>query len=261
MQVRGLLNVYKQASPETGVQPNFVSETGAHLPYPLWDSVLWPSVECLTGASSHKLVYLVTDKREQQHLFKFTRQYGVATHKVWAAYGVAPDLLAEPICLPGPWWQIQMEYLPDTKGWLPMIWLMQDEAGQARYVKNSSHILSSKLRPQLKQEAKQLLIKAHQAKVDGQPAAHGDARPENFMVHMHIGNIVAMKLVDLDWAGPVTSVRYPILLNTQAILWPKGVDAGQPIKQEHDLQLLDLQTDTATIGGFYRWNNLPAGQS
>ena len=69
---------------------------------------------------------------------------------------------------------------------------------------------------------------------------------------MHQGKIVELKLIDLDWAGPAGEAMYPTLLNTVAIQWPDGVAAGNPLEQEHDRELLNLQSHpvrrAATVG-------------
>ena len=87
--------------------------------------------------------------------------------------------------------------------------------------------------------AQQLLMAAHKVLVDGQAAAHGDARPENILVLMEMGKIIALRLIDLDWAGIAGKAKYPILLNTMSIQWPVGVAPGHTLQQHHDLQLLN----------------------
>jgi serine/threonine protein kinase len=61
----------------------------------------------------------------------------------------------------------------------------------------------------------------------------GDLRPPNVMITKK-----TVKLIDFDWAGVAEQVRYPHLLSP-AVAWPKDVKALDPIKMNHDLEMLD----------------------
>ena len=56
--------------------------------------------------------------------------------------------------------------------------------------------------------------------VDGQPATHGDARPDNILSFMRSRRIIELRLIALDWAGIAGKAECPFLLNTKSIPWP-----------------------------------------
>ena len=62
----------------------------------------------------------------------------------------------------------------------------------------------------------------------------GDLRLPNVMITKE----KKVMLIDFDWAGEAGQVRYPYLLSP-AVMWPKGVQLLDPIKNEHDLEMLD----------------------
>ena len=194
----------------------------------------------------------------QQVLVKFTQRYGTATHEAWAKAGLVPQLVGQPIQLPGGWQQIQMEYLPgvleeEVSGWVTLSYLLSP----LRTTKHLEKLLPPPGDRQLLiNRAQQLLKQAHSTLVSGRKAAHGDARPDNIMVLMRLGQIMELKLIDMDWAGLAGEEKYPTLLNTVAIQWPDGVAAGQPLKQEHDLELLNLQTHPIRAAATVNWRRL-----
>lgn len=236
----------------------FLGINSAQLPSPLWDTEKWGDVEQI-GAG--KLVFRAHRQDPaggQQVLVKFTQRYGKATHEAWAKAGLVPPLVGQPIQLPGGWQQIQMEYLPrvleeEVSGWVTLSYLLSPS-------KTTKHL--KKLLPPpgdrqlLINRAQQLLKAAHSTLVSGRKAAHGDARPDNILVLMRLGQIVELKLIDLDWAGLAGEEKYPTLLNTVAIQWPDGVAAGQPLEQEHDLELLNLQTHPVRAAATVNWRRL-----
>ena len=238
--------------------PRFLGISGAQLPWPLWEPEKWVDVEQI-GAG--KLVFRAHRQDPaggQQVLVKFTQRYGKATHEAWAKAGLVPPLVGQPIQLPGGWQQIQMEYLPpvleeEVSGWVTLSNLLSPS-------KTTKHL--EKLLPPpgdrqlLIDEAQQLLKTAHSTLVSGRKAAHGDARPDNILVLMRLGKIVKLKLIDLDWAGLAGEETYPTLLNTVAIQWPDGVAAGLPLEQEHDLELLNLQTHPVRAAATVNWRLL-----
>ena len=237
---------------QDGTLPRFLGRDGVQLPSPLWDAAQWHDVEQI-GAG--KLVFRARRQDTagvHQVLVKFTQQYGTATHRAWAAAGWVPQLKADPIALPGGWLQIQMEYLSPVveegvSGWLTLSYLL------TRPPLPSHHLNQLLPAP----EARQLLLEAaHHVLVNDQPAAHGDTRPDNILVRMQAGEIVQLKLIDLDWAGIAGEAVYPILLNTRGIQWPAGVAAGLPLQQQHDRELLKLQVDPATAAGTNDWRRL-----
>ena len=92
--------------------------------------------------------------------------------------------------------------------------------------------------------------------VSGSFAAHGDARPDNIMVLVEACNVKQMKLIDMDWAGVSGNTFYPVTLNARPILWTAGVGPGQPLQQERDLKLLQLQINPALRGAFNDWRKM-----
>ena len=163
------------------------------------------------------------------------------------------------------WEQVQTEYLSpvidkeEASGWLPMQHLLH--ANPSVLPNDILRLLpspeDSKL---LLPRAQELLSAAHKVMVDGQPAAHGDARPDNILV-FRSRRIIELRLIDLDWAGIAGKAEYPILLNTKSIQWPRGVAAGQALQQNHDVELLNLQASPETAFGSAEWRrqntNLP----
>ena len=213
-----------------------------------------------------KLVFLAS-KRDaagvQQVVVKFTQRYGSDTHKAWAEAGLVPQLIEEPTKLQGGWEQVQTEYLSpvidkeEASGWLPMQHLLHANPSVL-----PDHILRLLPSPEesklLLPRAQELLSAAQKVMVDGQPAAHGDACPDNILVFMRSRRIIELRLIDLDWAG---KAEYPILLNTKSIQWPRGVAAGQALQQNHVVELLNLQASPETAFGSAEWwrqnTNLP----
>ena len=249
--MQDLYDHYQHASTSAN-KLNFLGPSLEQLPYPLWDPEVWTNAHQLGPAQTQKLVYVATDQHKQQRIFKFAKQYGWDVHRSWAEAGIVPQLFTEPSPLPGRWQHVQMEYLPSNVGWLTMRFLMQPVKEQLKYAPEH-FVLGPAHIPELILKAEQLLQKAHLTPVLGASAAHGDARPDNIMVLMEASKIKQLKLIDMDWAGPVGSTQYPVLLNTKSIVWPAGVGPGQALQQKHDIALLHLQTNPATHAAVCDW--------
>lgn len=73
------------------------------------------------------------------------------------------------------------------------------------------------------------------------------------MVLVEAGKVKQLKLIDIDWAGPVGSTQYPMLLNMKTIVWPDGVGPGQALQQKHDIELLQLQVNPSTRPAISNW--------
>ena len=253
------LHEHYRAVAQQDTLPRFLGNSGVQLPSALWDATQWHDVQQL---DARKLVFRARKHptaEGQQVLVKFTQQYGIATHKAWAAAGLVPQLVAEPSKLPGGWLQIEMEYLsPNVEqglsGWLTLSYLLKRQPPPTEHLEKL--LPNPAAQQSLIPRARQLLEAAHSQLVDGRAAAHGDARPDNILVLMCQGEIEDLRLIDLDWAGFAGEAKYPILLNTKAIQWPEGVEAGAPLSQAHDFQLLDLQVNPATAGGKRDWRDL-----
>ncbi|DBA86086.1 TPA: hypothetical protein ACH3X1_005606 [Trebouxia sp. C0004] len=242
--VEALRTHYEEAAIETR-KLIFMSPSKEQLPYPLWDPDKWTE-SCQLGAVSHKLVYLARGPQQPLQLVKFTQQYGVEAHDAWARAGIVPELLAEPRQVAQSWQQISMEYLapemPDSSGWVTMRFLMQSVAKQAEHASGSLTLAPDHL-PQMLDRAKHLVRSAHKVIVSDSHFAHG---PDNIMVRIKDNAVMDLKLIDMDWAGVVGTVRYPSLLNTKTIIWPQGGPC-QLLQEAHDLELLQLQVSPDTI--------------
>lgn len=69
---------------------------------------------------------------------------------------------------------------------------------------------------------------------------HGDVRRPNIVVFEDAGEPHAM-LLDFDWAGVDGQVFYPARLNTTGMIeWARGVAPKEPIKTEHDIEMMEL---------------------
>jgi serine/threonine protein kinase len=96
--------------------------------------------------------------------------------------------------------------------------------------------------PALLDKIKDKLVRLHQ-----EGYVHGDVRDVNIMVEQNGSDFM---LLDFDWAGKITKVRYPPNVYIGHGLWrPEGAYDGELIKADHDLQMLDAlfrPTDTST---------------
>ena len=100
LQIRDLHAHYLSVD-QGGTLPRFLGSCGKQLPSLLWDTAHWIDARQLFPG---KLVFLASKQDAtgvQQVAVKFSQQYGVATHKAWAAEGLVPRLVAEPTKLPG----------------------------------------------------------------------------------------------------------------------------------------------------------------
>ena len=261
LQVLGLVDEYSLASDSSGRQVCQGVKMNP-LPYPLQDRKVWNDAHALAGVPSSKLIFLATDLQNKKQIVEFVQQYGTDTHKAWAEADLVPKLLEEPEAVGGGWQQIQMEYLSthvsDNSGWVPRSWLMRPRHKQMKHAHEFEHLtLAESSGSFLLDRALALLQTAHATKVNGVPAVHGDARPNNIMVLMEDSKVVKLKFIDMDWAGPEDVARYPVLINMEAIEWPDGVGPAQPMKQEHDRALLSSHVSPATADGLKRWQRMP----
>lgn len=67
---------------------------------------------------------------------------------------------------------------------------------------------------------------------------HGDARDVNVMVKTSEHSPPYIRFCDFDWAGREGGAEvYPLLMSS-AVPWANNASPGNPLKQEHDEQLL-----------------------
>jgi RIO-like serine/threonine protein kinase len=63
---------------------------------------------------------------------------------------------------------------------------------------------------------------------------HGDVRAPNIIVD----NDDKPRFIDFDWNHEIGKARYPSNLNPD-VKWPDDARGGNPIKAEHDLEMLE----------------------
>ena len=200
--------------------PRFLGIGNVQLPSSLWNAEEWDDVKQIGAGKPVFRAHRKDPAGGQQVLVKFTQRYGTETYNARAAAGLVPPLVDQPIQLPGGWQQIQMEYLPpvlevEVSGWVTLSCLLNPLLRPSPHIQKL--LPAPAARQSLIEKAQHLLEAAHNTPVDGREAAHGDARPDNILVLMRLGEVVDLKLVNLDWAGPAGEARYPTLLNTVAI--------------------------------------------
>jgi hypothetical protein len=188
------------------------------MPYPLAD---YHRVKRLfTG----RLVYTaVLPSDGQRVLVRFAKRYGEQAHRAWASHGLAPKL-HRVVELPGNWLLVEMELLGSDEGWVEMAcWPGPDASTVVDAVQAA-------------------LQQAHQAQdgTVGRVFAHGDMRVQNIMVREAApgsGSAYDVKFVDFEFAGAEGEASYPPYLS-KAVVWPPGVAFGEPVRQQHDSELL-----------------------
>ena len=69
---------------------------------------------------------------------------------------------------------------------------------------------------------------------------HGDVRDSNILVDPAslVINDVSVHLIDFDWAGRVGEARYPMRVNRMTVKRPAGVEGGELITQQHDIEMV-----------------------
>jgi hypothetical protein len=68
---------------------------------------------------------------------------------------------------------------------------------------------------------------------------HGDVRDSNLLIDLAslASDDVTVHLVDFDWAGRVREARYPMGVNRKTVRRPEGVEGGELITQQHDIEM------------------------
>ena len=148
---------------------------------------------------------------------KFVEQYSERAHRILADQGLAPRLLYHGrLCSDS-----KPSYTYNSLSMVVMEYIDGDTFDKSKL--NKSMIETVRL------ELRRALNLLHDKEL-----VFGDLRPPNVMITKD----KKVKLIDFDWAGEAGQVEYPHLLSS-AVEWPKGVQTLDPIKKEHDLEMLD----------------------
>jgi hypothetical protein len=229
--VDGLAAYYAARGAELPVDgpPPAARDGRVALPHPLRDGAQFLDVEHLCD---DKLLYAATHVPSARRVcVKFSRHaYGADVHAVWAAAGLAPQLISH-ARLPGGLHMVVMELLDVASGWRVLRQLPRGAAANAAHG-----------------AALAALQRAHAAPLPcGGRGAHGDCRAVNVMVRLAPAVPAAggggtapeweVRFVDFDGAGAEGRRLYPPLMSP-AVRWPVGALPGEPLKQEHDVALL-----------------------
>ena len=155
-------------------------------------------------------------KPVQDIVVKFVERYSEKAHRLLAEAGLAPRVL---YCGPVSCDPKQPSY--DSLTMVVMAYIDGSTYGSAKST------MTRAMKTTVRSELNRALELLH-----GNGLVFGDLRSPNVMI---TGGKVM--LIDFDWAGEAEQVRYPHLLSS-AIAWPKDVQPLDPIKKEHDLEML-----------------------
>jgi len=78
----------------------------------------------------------------------------------------------------------------------------------------------------------------HRLGAPGTLYVHGDARDVNVLVKLVEGSLPIVQFCDFDWAGLEGGNEVYPLLMSPSVGWAASARPGQPLKQEHDVHLL-----------------------
>ncbi len=247
-----LYSFYSPQQQEQLLQPAAAQPPGraagllAAMPYPLAD------YQQAMRIGDSKLVYRAMPSSDgKPAVVRFCRGYGEAAHRAWAAAGLAPQL-HRVVWLPGGWLQVEMEWLGAPDGWQELTSIKEPAAAAAA----SAAALAA-------------LQQAHGVQGGGgQRFAHGDMRVRNVMVRQPAGTsgggcgsgggssgtgggggsgaggagAYDIRFIGFGWSGVDGEATYPPYLNT-AIGWPPGVAFSEPVRQQHDTELLAMSVE------------------
>ncbi len=170
------------------------------------------------------------------YVIKFARQYGVSAHKSAAAAGHAPVIYGY-WTLPGGWIGVLMSYVqvgvPDMAG---PVWTLFDPAKSTRAMREA-------------------VVNAYCKAFTASRNVHGDLRYGNVLIAQRTTSARAASasatasameynviFLDFDWAGPVGTARYPLVINRN-LPWARGVRAGGAIQSIHDIHTICGQVE------------------
>ena len=167
--------------------------------------------------SSGKLIFFGETTAGDVICIKYTRSYSAAAHRYLASLGVAPRLRGFEQ-LPHKWYMVVMDVM--DQAYLP-------------YSHRTKDNISFPSVEVLRRRVEEVVNAFHE-----QNFVHGDLRDTNLFVQKN-GEGKFM-LIDFDWSGTAGEVRYPINVNCDDIRRPSGVNDGQVITKEHDLNMLEI---------------------
>jgi hypothetical protein len=182
-------------------------------PYPLSYTCINTSLirhfRYLSHMDNSKLLFTAETDDDKKLCIKFVRHYSKDVHTFCASEGFGPTLKGFEE-LPGGWHMVVMEMIGE------------DYCHLMDFLTPYSHfddIIGN-------------LTSLHQANY-----VHGDVRNTNIMVKKD-GN-QGFKLVDFDWSGRIGEIRYPMNVYQGQHIWrPREAEDGQPIKADHDIEML-----------------------
>ena len=161
--------------------------------------------ETLTGPIRHIVV-------------KFVESYSEQAHRILAEKGRAPRLL----------YHGSMHFYTEQPSYDSVSMVVMEYIDGDTFALAKSKMSKGMIRT-VRTELKNALTLLHEKQL-----VFGDLRPPNVMITKE----KKVMLIDFDWAGIAGLVQYPHQLSS-AVKWPEGVQALGPIRQEHDLAMLD----------------------
>ena len=153
----------------------------------------------------------------QDIVVKFVERYSERAHRTLAEAGLAPQLLYH-----GP---LNFDSSQPSYDSLYMVVM--------EYIDGHTLVSAKSKMDKDMIKAVQLRLKDALKLLHDKDLVFGDLRPPNVMITKES----EVKLIDFDWAGEAEQVEYPHMLSS-AVPWPKGVQTLDPIKKEHDLEML-----------------------
>jgi len=141
---------------------------------------------------------------------KLVRRYSKEAHVKCSSLGFAPALRGFET-IPGGWFMVIMDFIDDEY----------------------HELEDSRVKGMFEHEVRERLTCFHQ-----EGFVHGDIRTSNIMVKKDGSR--GIKLVDLEWAGIIGEVRYPMNVNDVDVRRPDGAYDNELILPQHDMMMVDF---------------------
>jgi hypothetical protein len=168
--------------------------------------------ECIDS----KLTFFVTTEQSGpgECVFKFAWQYSEAAHKCLTSLSSSP-MLYECVQISADWTAVVMQRSEFKVLYGYSLTAEQQEEVRCRVVK---------------------VVKA----LHEEGFVHGGIRDTNILVDPETlgSDNVAIHIIHLDWAGQIGKARYPLGVNTTSVKRPRGVQVGELITPQHDLDMV-----------------------